>query len=163
MGQPTLLHCGVVVCGGGVREGTMPLAHLSPYVQSLSKSKLGSSGAEVPGGWACVCSRTPWVPPMDSPVRLGVSPLPPQPAQVFSVRGFEALFPGAAALGCAVCLTPQLFLLVYLHANVGPPSPQATALSGLPAAAFPAWSSSCHLVTSPLHPAAHLCPSGRSG
>ena len=35
-----------------------------------------------------------------------------------------------------VCLTPQLFLLVYLHANVGPPSPQATASLSPPAAAL---------------------------
>ena len=43
-----------------------------------------------------------------------------QAPQVFSVRGFEALFPCAGTLGCAVCLAPQLFLLVYLHENVGP-------------------------------------------
>ena len=36
--------------------------------------------------------------------------------------------PSAGALGCMVCLTPQLFLLVYPHTNVGPPSPPATAL-----------------------------------
>ena len=49
MGQPTLLHCGVVVCGGGVREGTMPLARLSLHFQSLPPvptSKLGPSGAD---------------------------------------------------------------------------------------------------------------------
>ena len=51
--------------------------------------------------------------------------LPPQPPQVFLVRGFEALYPGAGTLDCTVCLTPQLFLSVYLHMNVGPPSPPA--------------------------------------
>ena len=30
-------------------------------------------------------------------------------------------------MGCAVCLAPQLFLLIYLHANVGPLAPPATA------------------------------------
>ena len=36
----------------------------------------------------------------------------------FTIRGFEALFPLAGSLGCLVCLTPQVFLLVYPHANV---------------------------------------------
>ena len=48
---------------------------------------------------------------------------------MFSVRGFEALFPHTGALGCTVCLIPQLVLLVYMHVNVGPPS--------LPAATLP--------------------------
>ena len=38
---------------------------------------------------------------------------------MFSVRGFEASFSLAGTLGCMVCLAPQLFLPVYLHANVG--------------------------------------------
>ena len=41
------------------------------------------------------------------------------PTGVFNQR-FEALFPGAGALGCAVCFTPPPFLLVYLCATVGP-------------------------------------------
>ena len=50
---------------------------------------------------------------------------------------FEALFPWAGTLGCMIRLAPQLFLPVYLHTNVGPPSPRSTALPGLPAAALP--------------------------
>ena len=61
---------------------------------------------------------------------------------MFSVRGFEALFPHAGTLGCKVCLAPQLFLLVYPHANVGPP--------GLPAA-LP-WSSPPSCPSLPLLP-----------
>ena len=53
--------------------------------------------------------------------------LPPQPLQVFSVRGFEALFPHTGTLYCVVCLAPQLLLLIYPHANVGPPAPPAAA------------------------------------
>ena len=45
-------------------------------------------------------------------------------------RRFGVLFPCAGTLGCAVCLIPQLFLLVYLHTEVEPPT--------LPAAALPA-------------------------
>ena len=66
---------------------------------------------------------------MNFPVRLEVSPAAAStPTGVFSQR-FEALFPHAGALGCAVCLAPQLFPWVYLHVNVGAPS--------LPAAALP--------------------------
>ena len=70
-------------------------------------------------------------------MRLGVSPSASStPTGVFNQR-FEALVPGAGALGCAVCFTPTLFLPVYLCANVGPQGPPATTLWGLPAAAWP--------------------------
>ena len=51
---------------------------------------------------------------------------PPQPPQVFLVRGFEVLVPHSGTLGCLVCLAPKLFLLVYLHRNVGQPTPPAS-------------------------------------
>ena len=61
-------------------------------------------------GWVCVPSRTQWVSPMSSPVRLGVSPTATlTPTGVFSQR-FEALFPCNGTLSCAVCLAPQFFL-----------------------------------------------------
>ena len=57
---------------------------------------------------------------MTSPVRLGVSPADAStPTGVLSQR-FEALFPRAGALGCAVCFVPPPFLPVYLCVNVGP-------------------------------------------
>ena len=72
------------------------------------------------GGWACACSRSLWVSPMNFPVRLGVSPVASStPTGVFNQR-FEALFPHAGALGCAGCFTPLLFLPVYLCENMGP-------------------------------------------
>ena len=55
---------------------------------------------------------------------------------MFSVRGFEDLFPGAGTLGYAVCLAPQLFLPVYLYANVGPSSLPASTSPGPPATAL---------------------------
>ena len=61
---------------------------------------------------------------------------------------FEAICPCAGTLSCTVCLTPQSFLPVYLHANVGPPS--------LPNITSPAQSSSCHFAGSPFCPS---CPS----
>ena len=65
----------------------MPLVWLSAGFQllpPLPTIKLGPSGADSPGRWVCVCSRTLWVSPVDSPVRLGVSPAASTPAGVFS-------------------------------------------------------------------------------
>ena len=70
-----------------------------------------------------------WVSPTNSPVTLGVSPAAVStPTGVFN-QNFEALFPYSVALGWGVCFAAQLFLPVYLCANVGP--------QGLPAAAWP--------------------------
>ena len=109
----------------------MLLAQLAIFqsLPPLLTNKLGPSGADSQvGGCVCVYSRTLWVSPVNSPVRLVVSLLP-KPPKVFPVRGFEALFPHAVTLGCSVCLAPQLFLRVYLHANVGLPDPPAAALT----------------------------------
>ena len=68
----------------------------------------------------------------------GVSPAAAStPMDVFTQR-FEALFPHAGALGCAVCFAPLPFLLVYLCVNVGPQGMPASTLPGLLAAAWPA-------------------------
>ena len=132
----------------------MPIAQLSPHFQSLPTlptCELGSSGAYSLGGWACVCSRTPWAPPVDSPVRLGVSPTTAPPTAFYSQRFLRLYFPCTGTLGCVVCLSLQFFLLVYLHVIVGPP--------GLPASSStssPSLYASCSLATHPLLPA---CPS----
>ena len=60
------------------------------------------------------------------------------PHRCFQLEVLRLYFSCAGTLGCSVCLTPQLFLLVYLHANVGPPSPQPATSLGLPASAMPA-------------------------
>ena len=96
------------------------------------------------------CSRTLWVSRTNSPVRLGVSPAAAStPIGVFS-QWFEVLFPCAGALGCTVCLTPQLFLPGYLPVNVGPPTPQAAASLCLPSTALPLVLSTLVLVSTPL-------------
>ena len=59
-----------------------------------------------PSKWACAHSRPLWGSPTTSPVRLGVSPAAaPTPRGAFNQR-FEALFPRAGALGCAVVCFP---------------------------------------------------------
>ena len=66
-------------------------------------------------------SRILWDSPRNSPVSLGVPPTTAT-TQVFSVRGFKTFFSLTGTLGCVVYLAPQLFLLIYPHANVGLPS-----------------------------------------
>ena len=108
----------------------MLLVQLSASFQSLSlspTSKLGPSGTDSwVGGFVFVlgpCGSLQW-----TLLWVWEFLLLPQPPQVFSVRGLRLYFPSAGTLGCAVCLTPQLFLRVYLHTNVGLPPPLATAL-----------------------------------
>ena len=116
----------------------MPLAQLLAGFQSLPllpTSKLGPSGADSQVG------RFVYV---LGPVGLSnelsydagnFSHCHCNPPQVFTVRGFEALFPHAGTLGYMVCLAPQ-FLLVYPHANMGPPHlPAITLLQVLSALA----------------------------
>ncbi|KAF6094926.1 hypothetical protein HJG60_011989 [Phyllostomus discolor] len=91
----------------------MSLAQLSASFQSLPPlptRKLGLSGAD-----SCVRGFVYVLGPCGSFQQT-------QPLQVFSVRGFEALFPHAGTLDFEICLTPQLFLPVCPHTNVGLPA-----------------------------------------
>ena len=73
-----------------------------------------------PSKWACAHSRTLWVSPMTSPVRLGVSPASaPTPTGVFNQR-FEALFLPCWSPGLRDLLRSPPFVPVYLCTNVGP-------------------------------------------
>ena len=69
----------------------------------ITHNQIGPFWCCFPSGWVCVYSRTLWVSPTTSPVRLGVSPAAAStPTGVFN-QWFEALFPCAGALGCVVC------------------------------------------------------------
>ena len=59
--------------GRGQRgNNTTCLAVAPPSVSSPANHKwITHFWCWIPGGWACVHTRTPWVPPRDSPVRLG--------------------------------------------------------------------------------------------
>ena len=86
-------------------------------------------------------------------MRLGVSSAAASTSTgVFSQR-FEALFPRAGTLDCAVYFTLQFFLPIYLHSNVGLPSPQAAALlrvlsAQLPISAAPTGLDECFFLNS---------------
>ena len=128
--------------------GPSPLCQIS-VTASAPHNQIGPLWCWFPNGWACARPRPLWVFPRNSPVRLGVSPAAsPTPMGVFTQR-FEALFPRSGTLGCEVCLTPQSFLLAYLHSNVGLPSLQATTS----ASQYLARSTSCCLALS-AHPPA---------
>ena len=58
------------VCGGGIGEGTMLLARLSAFSHFPCYPQ---ANWEFLGSWVCVHSKTLWVSPRNSPVRLGVS------------------------------------------------------------------------------------------
>ena len=70
-------------------------------------------------------------------MRLGVS-LAATIQQVFSVRGFDALFPCAGTLGCTDFLTPHLLLPIYLYTSVGQPSLPVAPSPGLQVTTLPA-------------------------
>ena len=70
--------CAVMLYVGEGPRGSNGAAPLSTGPQSftpLPTIKLGPSGADSQvGGWACAHSEPLWVSPMNSPVKLGVSP-----------------------------------------------------------------------------------------
>ena len=87
----------------------------------------------------------------------------PQPPQIFTPRGFEAFFSHSGTLSCPVCLAPQLFLPVYLNANVRPPGLPASPLLALLGQQLPCPldpPASAFLILSAL--AVHLCLSSQS-
>ena len=130
MEQPTSLCCGTVFGEGSEREQCHLLSSWQAFSHFFWYPQENWALLVQILRWVGLCSsRTRWVSPMNSPVKLGVSATTSIP-QVFSVRGFISLclFPKPwRTLGFAVCLTPQLFLLAYLHTNVGQPVPPPTA------------------------------------
>ena len=105
------------------------------------------------GGWVCVHSSSLWVSSRNSPVRLGVSLAAATPTSFYSQK-----FWGFISLGCMVCITPQLLILVYLHSNVGLPQSASCCLASPspPCTTSPAQCSSCCFAVHPLRPG---CPS----
>ena len=96
MGQLVSLCCGTI-CGGGVWEGTVLLVQFSASFQSLPTSfthkQIGPVLYWFPGGWVCVHSRTLWISPTDSPVRLRVSLASTTPTGIFQPEVLRLYFP----------------------------------------------------------------------
>ena len=102
-------------------NGARSTLHRISVFHSATHSQTGSLWCWFPSGWACARPRPLWVSPRTSPVRLGVSPAAsPTPMGVFNQR-FEALFPGAEALGCVVCFATHCLsgLSVWECGSVG--------------------------------------------
>ena len=137
-GKSTSLLCNLV-CGEGSEREQCRLLHSLTVFSHFSCYPQANWALLVliPGWVVCVRSRTLWVSPTNSPVRLGVPPAASTPTGVFNQR-FEALFPCTGALGCSVCFAPPPFLPVYLCTNVGRQGLPATSLWGLLATAWPA-------------------------
>ena len=177
--------------GGAEREQRCPLHSPPDFVTpSTTHNQIGPLWCWLPSGWACAHSRPLWVSPATSPVRLGVSPAAaPTPTGVSNQR-FEALFPGAGALGCAVCFVPRhssRFIFVRMWGcrvlPTGLPPPLSATLSPAfsvylrergatgsasgqttcPVGPTLRQSWSRHGNASPLRPGARLHPSYRSG
>ena len=113
LGRGNAGHCTVTlnVCvwwGWGIgSNGACSTLHQISVTPSATHNQIGPLWCWFPSGWACARPKPLWVSPRTSPVRLGVSPpAAPTPTGVFNQR-FEALFPGAGALGCAVCFAPR--------------------------------------------------------
>ena len=126
----------------------MPLAQLSASFQSLPllpTKNLDPSGADSQvGGFVYILG--PCGSSKELSCESGSFSCCHNPYSFYSQRFWGFLFPHWNP--GLQCLVPQLFLLVYLHANVGLPGP--------PAATWPTQSSIHHLVEHPFCPG---CPS----
>ena len=103
-------RCAVTLyVGEGPRgsNGARSTLHRTSIFHCATHNQTGPLWCWFPSGWAFAHPRPLWVSPTTSPVRLGVSPAAaPTPTGIFNQR-FEALFPCAGALGCAVCFAPR--------------------------------------------------------
>ena len=81
--------------------------HWFSVISSATHNQIGPFWCWFLGGWICVHSRT--CGSLQRTLLWGWEflLLLPQPPQVFSVRGFQALFPGTGTLGCASVSLPS--------------------------------------------------------
>ena len=115
------------------RWALTPLSVISP----ATHKQIGLFWCWFPGGWICVCSRTLWVSPTNSPVRLGVSPTEATPTDFYSQRFWGFLFPCWKPGLCSLSHSPVVPPGSSTH-NVGPPGPQLLPHPpGPPAATLP--------------------------
>ena len=94
-----LLPCGTVCSdpsGRGLRGNSATCSALGwlSVTSPATHKQIGPFWCWFLGGWVCACSRTLWVSPINSPVRLGVSPVATStPTSVFSQRLWHCISP----------------------------------------------------------------------
>ena len=104
-------HCAVTLYvgeGPRGRNGTRSTLCWILITPSATHNQIGPLWCWFPSKWACAHSRTLWVSPMTSPVRLGVSPVAAPTSMGVITQRFEALFPRAGALVYVVCFAPAI-------------------------------------------------------
>ena len=151
------------ICGGGSNRSNGACSTLCWFsiAPSTTHNQIGPFWCCFPSVWVCVRSRPLWISPMNSPVRLEFLPLLPQPPQVFSLRGLRLYFPKlelwvarSVTRSTSCCLAGQLQLCL----------PHSTICHLAGSSSFCLAQSASHLLAAnALCPAAHLCPSYRSG
>ena len=153
MHMATLWHC---MWGRGLRgnnDTCLALSWLS-VTSSATHKQIGSFWCWFLGWWVCVHSRTLWVSPTNSPMRLGVSHATSTPTGFFSQRfwGFISPHwkPGLHSLSHSPVVPPSLSAHICgtahsASSHLARPGPPATTLL-------------CVLST----PVARLCPSYQS-
>ena len=156
-GQPMSLHCGTVCRGRGQRGNIATCAALSQLSDTspTTHKQIGAFLCWFPSGWFCVHSKTLWVSPMDSPVRLRVSPTAATPTGFKSQRFWGFISPcwnsGLHGLTHYPVVPPGLSAWKMWGGPVHQPQPH---LLGPPATAL------SHILSIL---AARLCPSYLSG
>ena len=129
----------------------MLLSWLLSRFQSLPQLPQGSWPfcCWFPGGWTCICSRTLWVSPANSPVRLGSFYCCHNAHRFLQLEVLRLYFPALELWVVWSVLLPPVVPPGLSALNVGMPRPP--------------WSSSHCLAAGPLCPAARLAPSYQSG
>ena len=135
VGQPAWMLVALYVGEGSEREQCCLLSSC-PSFSHFPHSPQANCALQMlpwcwfPGTWACAClgPRGPlqWTILWDSQFLP-----PPKPNRFLQPEVFRLYFLSTGTLGCMVYLAPQLFLPVYLHANVGAPAPPTTTLPAL--------------------------------
>ena len=149
-----MLRCDTV-CGGGAQREQWRLLHSLPVLShSLRYPQSNWALLVLLPEWVCARSRPLWVSPVNSSVRRGVSPMLPQPPQVFSIIGLRLYFL-VLELWVARFVTWSTNCCLASQLQLCPPCSTIHHLSG----------SAIHrcLAGSPLCPPARLLPSFQSG
>ena len=109
---------------------------------SISHKQIGPFWCWFLGGWVCVRSRSLWVSPRNSPVRLGVSPAAITPHRVFQLGVLRLYFPTLEPWFAQCFLLPS-FSSMFIHMQMWAVCSTNRHL---------VLSSSCCLAVSPLRP-----------